>query len=206
MLAKRSDSRPSNGQILLNWGIPWDWVVGRLKRASICCVIALSRRLKRKPPTAPIVKSRGRLHASRKSASRSWLWYKGNARAPIKFRRHVVRLRSSVSLVPGQCTRLLQLACAVHAPDMREHLARAHAVVIGGLFNDRSLACNAVDRCQTCSIRAIGQVFVRGRCATVRFLRKCQNRLSIRLSRDQHSVAFQQLYRDSSWAFLLYLN
>lgn len=52
---------------------------------------------------------------------------------------------------------MLQLACAVHAPDMREHLTCAHAVVIGGLFNDRSLACSAVDRCQTCSIRAIGR-------------------------------------------------
>lgn len=167
------------------------------------CVVAA---LERKPPTAPIVKSCGQSRTSRKSASRSWPWYKGNASALVKLCRHVVRLSSSVSLVPGQCTRLLQLACAVHAPDMREHLARAYAVVIGGLFNDRSLTCNAVDRCQTCSIRAIGQVFVRGRCATVRFLRKCQHRLSIRLSRDQHSVAFQQLYRDSSWAFLFYLN
>ena len=74
-----------------------------------------------------------------KSASISWPWYKGNASALVKLRRHVVRLRSSVSLVPGQCTRLLQLACAVHAPDMREHLARAHAVVIGGFSMTEAL-------------------------------------------------------------------
>lgn len=71
--------------------------------------------------------------------------------------RGVACMCSSVSLVPGRCARLLQLACAVHASDMREHLTCAHAVVIGGLFNDRSLACSAVDRCQTCSIRAIGR-------------------------------------------------
>ena len=73
---------------------------------------------------------------------------------------------------------------------MREHLARAHAVVIGGLFNDRGLACNAVDRCQTCSIRAIGQVFVRGRCATSVFFAN----VSIDCPFDYRAISIRSLF------------
>ncbi len=100
---------------------------------------------------------------------------------------------------------MLQLACAVHAPDMREHLARAHAVVIGGFSMTEALPVMRLIDARPARFAPLGR-YSYVTVATVRFLFA---NVSIDCPFDYRAIAFGRfsaIVSDSSWAFLFYLN